>query len=430
MSRAHAGVQLSPEWGLLRQVEDALHRQDWPTVERLARRVLKRESSERLRDPVPYGQAHEALAVAAASRSDYAEIARQYQLALRCRKTYTALGGLAGALWPTGQYAKRLALLEQALQLHPEMPTFQAMKGEMLLTLGRWDEAWPWYEHRLSISEFRTVVGLTQAELPMPRWTGQDLTRKSIVVLQEGGFGDAFHMARYGPLLRDRGASRVVLHVPPGMVPLIQEAQLADEVVPSHPADQWPKDVDYFIPALSLPGTFGHTVETIPWSGPYIPRLPKTNPRPRIGLSWAGAPTNPTDKVRSSPLHHLRSLVSIPDIEWVVFQLGPAGAEARQTSWMQGCTFPTLTLDWRSTVAELSQVDLLISVDTALVHCAGAMGVPTWTLLSSSNDWRWLTDREDTPWYPSMRLWRMRRDWADLWQQVRRTLLDAVALAA
>jgi hypothetical protein len=215
------------------------------------------------------------------------------------------------------------------------------------------------------------------------------------------------------------------------MVEIVKEAHLADEVVPSHPPDQWPKDVDYYIPGLSLPGTFGTTVDTVPWDGPYIPRDTRTKPGFRVGLSWAGSPTNPTDLVRSSPISHLRNIVAISGIEWVILQLGPAGAEAKQTPWMRDCTFPRLTVDWRSTVAELSQLDLLISVDTALVHCAGAMGVPTWMLVAGSNDWRWLTDRPDTPWYPSMTLLRMRRpnDWAGLWGDVGKVLAESAVAA-
>ena len=132
-------------------------------------------------------------------------------------------------MWPTGQYAKRLQLIDAAVRLAPDVAEYRAHRAEMLLALGRWAEAWPEYERRHAVAGFDHATGCQT--LGLPRWTGEPLAGRTIIVVHEGGYGDSINFARYGPLLKERGAGRTILRTPKTLVPLLRPAQLFDEVV-------------------------------------------------------------------------------------------------------------------------------------------------------------------------------------------------------
>lgn len=378
-----------------------------------------------LRHPATIARAREASGRAYAAEQRFSQAQHDLEIAVRAEPTAARLAALAAVMWPTGQYAKRLALLERAVQLAPGVAEYRAHRAEMLLVLGRWAEAWPDYERRHEVAGFDHATGCQT--LGLPPWTGEPIEGRTIIVVHEGGYGDSINFARYGPLLKARGAGRTILRVPKTLVPLLGPAGLFDDVVDN---DAMPPVADLEVALMSLPARFGTTPETIPSSGPYLqtcavtpPRSRADNATPRIGFVWQGAPHNPTDGVRSIPPVALAQfLFTRPLGHWVSLQggsdwakmLGPVRGFEGFVEW------PPITSDWLQTAELLAGVDLLISVDTAIVHLAGAMGVPCWMLASSSNDWRWLLETSTSRWYPSLRILRMRRpsDWPGLLRQV------------
>ncbi len=375
-----------------------------------------------LRHAATIARAREASGRAHAAQQQFTQAQRDLELAVRLEPTAARYAALAAVLWPTGQYARRLALLERAVQLAPDVAEYRAHRAEMLLVLGRWAEAWPEYERRRAVAGFDHATGCQT--LGLPRWDGGPLEGRTIIVVHEGGYGDSINFARYGPLLKDRGAGRTILRVPATLVPLLAPAGLFDEVVDNA---GMPPAADVEVALMSLPARFGTTPETIPWPGPYLG--PQTSavvraPGPRrIGFVWRGAPHNPTDGVRSIPPVALAQfLFTKPPGQWVSLQGGPDWERMLgPVRGFQGFVeWPTVTNEWVRTAELLRRVDLLVSVDTAIVHLAGAMGVPCWLLCASSVDWRWLTETDRTAWYPSVRILRMRRpgDWPGLLRQV------------
>lgn len=376
-----------------------------------------------LRHAATIARAREASGRAHAAQQQFPQAQRDLELAVQLEPTAARLAALAAVLWPTGQYARRLQLLERAVQLAPDVAEYRAHRAEMLLVLGRWAEAWPDYERRHAVAGFDHATGCQT--LGLPSWDGAPLEGRTIIVVHEGGYGDSINFARYGPLLKARGAGRTILRVPATLVPLLAPAGLFDQVVDN---TAMPPAADVEVALMSLPARFGTTPETIPWPGPYLalqtsaPAVRRAGGR-RVGLVWQGAPHNPTDGVRSIPPVALAQfLFTKPPGQWVSLQGGPDWERMLgPVRGFQGFVeWPTVTSDWLRTAALLRGIDLLVSIDTAIVHLAGAMGVPCWLLCASSVDWRWLTDRADTPWYPSVRILRMRRpgDWPGLLRQV------------
>jgi hypothetical protein len=203
-----------------------------------------------------------------------------------------------------------------------------------------------------------------------------------------------------------------------------------DEIVVRPDGDDPPARADLCVPLLSLPRIFKTTLETIPAAVPYLHAEPdkarvwarhRSGPEIHIGLVWAGRPEHANDRNRSCPLALFEPLLDIPGLRWFSLQKGPAAAQA------EAPPFSGLLTDWGSRLSDFSDsaaavanLDLVLSVDTAVVHLAGAMGRPAWALISFVSDWRWMQDREDSPWYPSLRLFRQKKpgDWGEVLQRV------------
>ncbi|MRR49706.1 MAG: pilus assembly protein PilF, partial [Rhodocyclaceae bacterium] len=243
-----------------------------------------------------------------------------------------------------------------------------------------------------------------------PQWQGEPLDGKSLVVCTEQGFGDNIQFARYAPLIKARGASRLTFVVPAPLQTLFLSISSIDSVVsdfnslPPH---------DFWVFPLSLPFLFGTTVDSIPNSLPYLhpspdllafwrDRLPPASFS--VGLVWKGNPDHANDTNRSLPsLASLAPLWSVPGVTFISLQKGQGEDEASSPPPLQPL-FPLghLLRDFADTAAVISQLDLIICVDSAIAHLAGALNVPCWVLLPSvGTDWRWLRDRSDSPWYPS-----------------------------
>ena len=300
-----------------------------------------------------------------------------------------------------------------ALRLDPGYAKARFNLSYELLRDGAMEEGWAAYETR---DHFKPLT----AHFTCPKWNGEDIAGKSLAIGFEGGHGDMIQFSRYVPLLKARGASRISLICPPPLVALFASLPGIDEVLPYDgevAVNAW----DYWTPPMSLPYCCATRLDSVPAPIPYLSavaaRLAAWAPRLaalpagalRVGLVWKGNPAFENDAERSLPsLHTLAPLAAVPGIAFVSLQKGPGEDEARQPPpGMALLALGAQLGDFADTAAVIAGLDLVISVDSAVAHLAGAMGKPCWLLLPDYRaDWRWMTGRDDTPWYPGMRLFR------------------------
>jgi len=298
-------------------------------------------------------------------------------------------------------HEESLAMLEQLAAARPDDPEVAWDLALSRLYLTDYRRGFAGYEarHRLDRAVART--------LPGERWDGvSDLAGKTLFLLAEQGFGDALQFARFVPLVAARGA-RVVLEAMPELAPLLAaQPGVAAVVIKGTP----PPDYDVWVPLLSLAHLLGVEWDTIPAPSLVPPaRLARPLPRPpgtrlTIGLVWAGK-TTPRD--RSWPLETLLPLLEDPRFAWFSLQLGPRAADlAALGADALVRDLGALLNGFAATAAVMADLDLMISIDSAPAHLAGALGRPVWVLLRKVSDWRWRDEGETTPWYPSMRLFR------------------------
>ena len=314
-----------------------------------------------------------------------------------------ALAALADLLVNQGRLDEARQTCDAALEREPDHAAARFQRARANFLAGDYAAAWPDYAAR------RGLASRSARDVTAPAWQGEELAGRSILLYGEQGLGDAIQFARYAPLVARRGAE-VVLYVPPRLVTLLRRLP---GIAAMAPADRPPPPTDRACSLMDVPGIWGADVDSIPRDCPYLParrRQPPLLPPARqfrVGIVWAGRPTNDLDRRRSCRLADFAPLVELPGTEWVSFQVGPRAAELRAGGW-HGLIrdLPKAAVPFDATADALTEVDLVITVDTVLAHLAGAVGRPVWTLLSSASDWRWILGRTDTPWYPTMRLFR------------------------
>jgi tetratricopeptide (TPR) repeat protein len=300
--------------------------------------------------------------------------------------------------------------------------------GVALLTAGRLREGWPLYEFRWLTDRF---LAMRANFPPGPVWSGQDLRGKTLLLRSEQGLGDTMQFVRYAPLVKALGGT-VHLKVHSGLESVVRGLAGVDRIFDR---DELPTEFDYYIHLASLPYVLGTDIDSIPAQVPYLhvpaDRLQKWRSKfaettgRRIGLVWAGNPEHQVDRHRSIPLQTLLPLFQIEDAHYYSLQKGPAADQLKAFPSMENLTdlAPEL-VDFGDTAAVISCLDLVLCVDTAVAHLAGALGKPVWLMLPTPADWRWLERREDSPWYPTMRLFRQseRGRWVDVVERVRTAL--------
>ncbi len=324
------------------------------------------------------------------------------------------------ALEQAGHVAAALDAFDAALRLKQDYAAARHARGMARLKAGDFAGGWPDYEWR-----WRAPPLAGQAAGTVPRWTGGPVAGRAILLLAEQGFGDTIQFARYAPLLAERGAA-VTLAAEPPLVPLL--ASLPGVAVVSEASV-----VDLFCPLLSLPLGFGTGPGDIPASVPYLaPPLDRVAawrqrldallaPGLRVGLVWAGSPRPSfppgwsVDRRRSLDPALLQPILAVPGVRFVSLQKGAAEVALPGVPAMGAAI-----ADFADSAAIMTGLDLVIAVDTAAAHVAGAIGKPVWLLNRFDGCWRWRTDRTDSPWYPTMRIYRQPRpgDWASVVGQV------------
>ncbi len=309
--------------------------------------------------------------------------------------------------------------------------------GQILLSEGNFRPGWHEYAWRNKLDQAKGML----PRMVTPEWNGMSLPKDRILLVGDQGYGDSIQFARYIPRVA-RMVGEVVVGCSPELAALLRPVP---GVVSVH--TRWDEIPRHSAHALlsSLPGILGTDFSSIPRDIPYFRPDPalcaawetRLGPRPtprtrRVGLVWAGRPTHPNDSRRSLRLDALAGLLDLPDIQWVSLQkpLPPRDTERFAALGLTDVS-PDLP-DFAATAALLTRLDLVISIDSAVAHLAGALGKPVWIMTPTPADWRWLQDRADSPWYPSLRLFRQEKPgaWPPLIAAVREALASVAALPA
>lgn len=330
------------------------------------------------------------------------------------------------------------ACLRHALQLAPDHDKARFNLGYLLMRQGRWEEGWLCNESRAYPKMLHDKLGIT-------RWAGEPLQGRSLLIAADAAHGDVIHMVRYVPLLKAMGASRVAIWAQPALKRWLSMAPGLDDYL-AFDAPFAPEAWDCWAPVMSLPYLCGSTLATIPAQLPYLQADPvrvaaraaqgmarDAGGALRVGLVWRGNPLHENDDQRSlRSLKALAPLWAVPGVRFFSLQSGAGSEEALHPPEGQPLEALTEPLgDFAETAAVMANLDLLIGVDTSMVHVAGALGKPVWVLLSDyKTDWRWMNDRSDSPWYPGvMRLFRQDAsgEWAPVIERVAQALAELAA---
>jgi len=335
---------------------------------------------------------------------------------------------LGKALRDTGRLGEALATFETAVKLAPDLAEAHFAVATIRLALGDFAKGWAGLEWRLRLPGF----GFALPDLGKPGWQGDDLAGRTILLHAEQGLGDTLQFLRYVPLVAARGG-RVLLLVQPALKRLLAGLDGVEQVFGF--GETLP-DYDLHCPLMRLPRRFATTLDTIPPMPPlaapaedaalWQERL-SDGARPRIGLAWAGNPAHANDYNRSAPLAALAPLLAIEGVHWISLQKEIPAGDAAALALQPGMSQPGEALtDLAATSGVIAALDLVISVDTAAAHLAAAMAKPTWLLLPHSPEWRWLAGRDDSPWYPTARLFHQPKpgDWQAVAKEVGTALKD------
>ncbi len=314
-----------------------------------------------------------------------------------------------------GRLDGAIASYRRAIQLAPNYPEAHKNLGHALLLKGDLVNGFAEYEWRWQ------QKGWAPRPFTQPLWDGSPLVGQTILLHAEQGMGDTIQFIRYARLVKERGG-RVVVECPRSLIRLLQTHPDVDQLIPQ---DSPLPAFDVHAPLLSLPHILGTTLETIPAAVPYLHpperlELEDTN-HFKVGIVWSGNPDHRNNHLRSCQLEHFRVLQDIPGIRFYSLQKGPAATDLQTVTGLPLQDWSERLQDFADTAAAIAQLDLVITVDTAVAHVAGALGRPVWLLLHHSPDWRWMLDRADTPWYPTMRLFRQAQlgDWQGVFEQVK-----------
>jgi len=375
------------------------------------------------------------LGVVWGQQGQFAQARQQYERAIALKPDYLdAYNNLAGVLLEQSEVQEAIGQYHKILALEPDSIGAHRNLGIALLQMGDLKNGFAEYEWRWQSPDFAKNKSLHN--FPQPRWDGSDLQGRTIAIYTEQGFGDAIQFIRYIPLVKARGA-RVIFECEPALMRLFATVEGIDQLV------EWGAQLPAFhvhTSLMSLPHLLGTTLETIPAQVPYLygseasealKRLLRTDLPIKVGIVWGCKPTHGTAHKRSCSLGEFSPLLDIPGVAFYSLQKGPQVRELDQFQDKIISLDPMLQ-DFADTAAIIAQLDLVISIDTAVAHLAGAMGKPVWVLLPFAPDWRWMLHRTDSPWYPTMGLFRQSQpgDWSGVFVAVKTALQSFLKLAA
>jgi Flp pilus assembly protein TadD len=382
------------------------------------------ERAARLKPYFPEAYSNRALALVGLGRFEEAEaVAGQ---ALRLRPGYPdAANHLGLALLKQGRLEEAMSWFNEALRLRPDHAETHKNRAICWLLQGDYARGWPEFEWRWKCKDF------VPRRFPQPPWDGSPLDGRTILLHAEQGLGDTLQFIRYAPLVKQRGGN-LLLECPPAMHRLLASCRGIDQF---HAKGGPRPAFDVHAALMSLPGLLGTTLQTVPAEIPYVFAEPALVEKWRqelasvsgfkIGINWKGSPRYRADQQRRVPLAAFAPLARLPGVKLFSLQKGFGTEELAQVAGQFEVTDLGPRMEEEAdafihTAAVMKNLDLIVTSDTAVPHLAGALGVPVWIALPHVPDWRWKMDREDSPWYPTARLFRQKRsgDWADMFERI------------
>jgi len=360
--------------------------------------------------------------LALASLGEQAAAEASYREALAARTDYPeAHNNLGLALQIQGHLDEAMQHFDRALELAPNFANAHSNRAQLNLLRGDLRSGWPEYEWRWRLP------GVSLSPLAIPIWDGSPLAGRSLLLRAEQGFGDTIQFVRFASLLEQAGVF-VIVECQPTLVSLIARVPGVRQTM-TRGAGIGRCDVQ--VALASLPHLLGITeISAIPAPQSYLQADPRlvaqwrerlaSGDAKRVGIAWKGSSGHPQDCHRSIPVDQFANLATIPGVKLVSLQAGvqaPANLHAAQPLAAPSEEQP---LSWEETAAIVANLDLVITCDTSIAHLAGALGVPVWIALPLVPDWRWLLEREDSPWYPNTRLFRQTQldDWAEVFKRI------------
>ncbi len=335
-----------------------------------------------------------------------------------CPNNPQILNNFGNTCVSAGDYERGKDCFLKSIRGNPKLMDARLNAAVLQLLTGNLPRGWREYEVRWSAPGFGTPLFKSKK----PRWRGKSLDGKTLLLTHEQGFGDTIQFIRYVPLIKERHpTSRIRWVGPKELCNLLRHVEGLDEVMNELNDDEY----DYHSPLLSLPGIFGTRLGNIPASIPYF-KFPPTGfdklPHLSVAICWAGRAEYGNDKWRSTKLEQWAPILSVPGVKFYSVQVGVPQSQVTG--------FPAITdlspniSDYVDTARYFQDMDLLISVDSSVVHLAGALGLETWMLTPFNPDWRWLLGTERSEWYPALRLFRQpaKDAWAPVFERVRAEL--------
>ena len=364
------------------------------------------------------------------------EAARRFERALEIRPGFAeAHNNLGIVRMHQGRIWDALGEYEEALQLRPDYPEAHLNRALAWLALGNFSDGWTEYEWRWKLKD------INERAVEKPRWDGSDLKGRTLLIYAEQGLGDTLQFARYFSLLKKKHG-RVLFECPRPLASLLSRCPDIDQLIP-HGGPLPPFDCQ--APLLGLPGALGTTLATVPGDVPYLFANPSLVVHwkkkladltgIKVGIGWQGSTKYKGDRHRSVPLEQFAPLARLPGVQLISLQKGAPGTQQLQENrggfsvFELGPDFDEKNGAFEDTAAVMRCLDLVVSSDSAIVHLAGALGVPVWVPLPLAVDWRWLRVREDSPWYPTMRLFRQQTfgAWSDVFERIAQELQGRLA---
>ncbi|HEX6508018.1 MAG TPA: tetratricopeptide repeat protein, partial [Chloroflexota bacterium] len=381
-----------------------------------------------------YAEGYSNLAVSLRNQDRFEEAIAALRRSLELKPDYAeAHANLAVMYGDLGDHEKAFAGFERAVSLTPDYADAHFALSMIRLVQGDLANGFEEYEWRWRTSQ----MAKSKLDVPQPEWAGDALEGRTIFLYAEQGLGDTLQFARYAPLVAERGG-RVILECQSEIAPLLRSLAGVEQVVVR--GEQRPP-FDVHAPLLSLPYLLGTELETVPAETPYLHADParvaawgeyldaEAKAGLRVGLVWAGNPDHKADRRRSMSLEALAPLAEVPGVHFFALQKGPAAIQAdAPPAGLELTNLGPLLGDFADTAAVIENLDLVITVDTSVAHLAGALGRPFWVALAVAPDWRWLLAREESPWYPTARLFRQERfdDWAPVMERVASSLAEGI----
>lgn len=339
-----------------------------------------------------------------------------------------AFNNYGNVLRECGQPRRGIPFLEHAVVLDPNNVTARFNLAVSYLILGDYARGWPAYESRW---QYEHLAG-TEPQHQQPKWKGEDLQGRTILVVGEQGHGDNIQFSRFLADLHGRGA-KILFQTTLGLIPLFANSGV---IAWTGTYSDTPPEFDYWIPIMSLPGVLGVTVENLSKTVQYITADPEKSTawlkllgpkkKMRVGFSWSGRRDAWLNRHKGVPFDVMLDVVKRnPQYEWINLQVDVEGAEDEALAAAGVTRYPGSIQSFADTAALINCLDVVISVDTAITHLAAAMGRPTWLMLQwFATDWRWLLDRDSSPWYPTVRIFRQPHmgDWVSVTKKIEQYL--------